>query len=558
MKILVVDDNQVNIRLLVSMLTRRNFQVLTASNGYDAIEVFKQEIPNIVLMDIMMPGMDGRECASKLKQIAGDIYIPVIFVTALSEEAALSAALASGGDDFVSKPINFDILLSKINAHSRIQELNNELSLKNKQLARYNFRLERDQELAAYFFERALKHSYLDPGIIRHHLSPKSAFNGDLFMASPRPGGGIYVILGDFTGHGLGASIGSLPVAQVFYSMTNEGYWIGDIASELNRELRNLLPHDMFLAATLVELNSSGERLEIWAGGLPDAYLIDSDQDSQRLIKSGHLPLGILCDDAFNPATEFFTVRHGERLFLYTDGVIEARNTAGETYGSERLHNLIVKHGIEAFGHIIGDIQSFTGDGRQSDDTSFIGLICQPVNATVKAPPENEHTTAIKPSAPYTISLKLSDAELKNEVDVVSYLSNMICANHFKNQKGLVHTILAEIYSNMIEHGLLQLDSVQKYNDHGFQAYYDQKRAMLARAMNLAIDIRISFHPEPVPGKLIISMTHNGKSSNEYSDSNPIDTGTKLHGRGMLLLENLCEEVYIHDQGREIEVVYRF
>jgi CheY-like chemotaxis protein len=557
MKILVVDDNATNVRLLVSFFNRQNYEVVSASNGLEAIELFKQDSPDLVLMDIMMPGMDGRECASKLKQLAGDKYIPIIYVTALSQEAALATALAADGDDFVNKPINFDILMSKVHAHSRIQELNAELIQKNTQLAQYTLSLERDQELAAYFFDKALKHSYLDPGIIRHHLTSAKAFNGDLLMAAPRPGGGIYLILGDFTGHGLGASIGSLPVSQTFFNLAKNSCWIGDIARALNRELHNLLPDDMFLAATLVELNSTGERLSLWTGGLPDAYLIDPQKHTHRIIKSAHPPLGILSDERFNPATDTFEVHHGEHLYLYTDGVIEAHNPQGETYGSTRLHELFLQHETDVFDEVINEIQEFIGPGQQADDTSFVALICQPI-ATLQTDAVAQDVEQLPPAAiPYHLSIRLTDKELKNKIDAVSYFSEMICATNLAPYKGIIHTILAEMYTNMLEHGLLHLDSTQKNEDIGFIHYYDQKDESLQLARDLVLDVNVVYELGSDTNRLTITMSHNGDGNNEFATTDNENIHDTPGGRGMLLLENLCEDVEISDGGRSIKAVYQ-
>lgn len=557
MKILVVDDNDVNVRLLVSMLTRKKYDVLSANNGFDAIEIFKQHLPEMVLMDIMMPGMDGRKCASELKQIAGDTYVPIIYVTALSQEAELSTALAAGGDDFVSKPINFDILLSKINAHRRIYELNAELAQKNRELAKYNLSLERDQALASHYFERALKHSYLDPGVIRHHLTAAKAFNGDLLMAAPRPGGGLYLILGDFTGHGLGASIGSLPVSQIFFNMSKNRCWIGDIARELNRELRNLLPDDMFLAATLVELNATGERLEIWTGGLPEAYLIDVQDHTQRIIQSMHPPLAILNDESFNPATCSFNVRHGERLYLYTDGFIEAKNLHGEGYGNIRLKELFQHHGNDAFDRIIDDIQAFIGHEKRTDDTSFVELTCRPVNGTQPAQANQELLEHAQVAIAYSLDITLTDSDLKNEVDVVSYVSDMICTTTLAPYKGIIHTIIGEIYSNMLEHGLLNLDSNLKCDDEGFIEYYEKRKTALMCAKDLSLEINIRFQPHTSNDKLVITMSHNGNPQANFDQSQTDELNTRPCGRGMLLLKNLCENITVFDGGRKVQAVYR-
>jgi len=133
-KILVVDDIETNRKLLSKILVAINgCNVIEASNGKDAIVQFDKEEPDLILMDINMPEMDGYQSAAAIKEKAGANYIPIIFVTALSADASLAQALASGGDDFISKPFKVEVLESKINVHLRIRELNQQLNGNNKQ-----------------------------------------------------------------------------------------------------------------------------------------------------------------------------------------------------------------------------------------------------------------------------------------------------------------------------------------------------------------------------------------------------------------------------------------
>ena len=165
MKILVVDDIASNRNLLRQMLSRLGYEVLEAVSGIAAVEIVETEVVDMVLMDIMMPDMDGYEAASRIKKIAGEQYIPIIFVTALKEEDALSSALEAGGDDFITKPINFGVLESKIYAHKRIKALNGELLEKNKQLEKYNYCLQREQLLIEHFFDNATRRSEIDAAV---------------------------------------------------------------------------------------------------------------------------------------------------------------------------------------------------------------------------------------------------------------------------------------------------------------------------------------------------------------------------------------------------------
>lgn len=301
-KILVVDDVESNRKLLRQMLVAlNNYEVIEAVDGKEAIEIYKTESPDLILMDINMPEMNGYQSATIIKSLTGDNYTPIIFITALDAKATLSNALFSGGDDFIGKPFDIDVLESKIKAHLRIRELNKQLNDK-------NIQLNHEQNLIEHFFESALKHSFLDDKIVKYHMSSMSTFNGDLFLVERAPQGGMYLLMGDFTGHGLTAAMGTLPVAMIFFKMTGKGMGIGDIARELNNQLNNLMPTGMFFAASLLEINSRGDIMSVWMGGMPESYWIGNNGELKGVIQSQHMPLGILNDDEFNDAVNIYNV----------------------------------------------------------------------------------------------------------------------------------------------------------------------------------------------------------------------------------------------------------
>lgn len=108
--VLIAEDNAADRLLLSTIVSKQGHRVLVAGNGAEAVELFQQERPQLVLMDALMPVMDGFEATRQIKQLAGDELVPVIFLTSLSETEALVRALDAGGDDFLSKPYNKVIL----------------------------------------------------------------------------------------------------------------------------------------------------------------------------------------------------------------------------------------------------------------------------------------------------------------------------------------------------------------------------------------------------------------------------------------------------------------
>lgn len=551
-KILVADDIEHNRRLLRRVLEQSGYVVVDAVDGAEVVELYQQEKPDLILMDLNMPVLDGREATRKIKMMAGGYYIPVIFVTAMKAELALADSLTYGGDDFISKPLDMEVLKSKILVHLRIRELNRQLSETNSKLMAHNQRLAHDQYLIEYFFQNALRQSFLDPAYIKHHISPVSAFNGDLLLTERGPNGGLYLLLGDFTGHGLAAAMGTLPVAQAFFKMSRKGFEIGDIAKEINHHLVELMPAEMFFTAILFVISPTGKQLSIWAGGMPEAYLLDSDGEIKSVVRSQHMPLGILEDQEFDGAIDILTVAKGDRLYLYTDGVTETTCSDGEMFGNERLKACLLNCDKDRFQNVLETLRGFRGSENQEDDTTFVEFICDSI------PPAKQEKQVCSNReaqvAPFQISVTLSASEIR-ELDPVTQLVNMLATkSDLACHKGLLHTLLSEMYLNVVEHGVLGLDSSQKTDDEQFLAYYTNREQALQKLEHGKVTIAITHEQEPAGGHLRIQLTHSGNGFNgRVSENKCVDA---LHGRGMAIIHGLCKHVTYSEENRMVEAIY--
>ena len=172
---------------------------------------------------------------------------------------------------------------------------------------------------------------------VRKLLSPMSIFNGDILLSAPTPWGGTRAMLGDFTGHGLSAAMGALPLSDIFYGMTRKGYSLADLALESNRKLRRILPTGLFCACVLIDTDPLRRQVTVWNGGLPDVLVRGRDGGLRLRMRSTHLPLAIVGDEEFDASVESFELCAGDRLFAYSDGVIEAQSPDGTMFGSDRL-----------------------------------------------------------------------------------------------------------------------------------------------------------------------------------------------------------------------------
>ena len=139
--ILVVDDLPQNVRLLEAVLSPKGFRVAKASSGEEALDVLSQEHPDLVLLDILMPGMDGYEVCRRIRQDPGTAFLPVIMMTASGEEQKLRA-IESGADDFVNKPFDQAELLARVRSLVRVKRYHDTIEHQAAELERWNRELE--------------------------------------------------------------------------------------------------------------------------------------------------------------------------------------------------------------------------------------------------------------------------------------------------------------------------------------------------------------------------------------------------------------------------------
>jgi len=264
MKILIVDDEPINRILLLNMLSAEGYDdCIEAENGTQAIEKFKSEAPDLILLDVVMPDMSGFDVVPQLRKHASEEYLPILFITALEDKASLVKCLEVGGNDFATKPFDKHILVAKIRAHLKIRALSLRIEQQNKALLLFNQRVAREHAIVEHIFSNAIVN---DPQVLSYfdyYIKPAESFNGDVFLCEKNPNGGIYFAVGDFTGHGLASAVGALPVTRAFQEISQQGVTVSEIARELNSILLKFLPHDMFMAAVIGEIDSTGSHITL-------------------------------------------------------------------------------------------------------------------------------------------------------------------------------------------------------------------------------------------------------------------------------------------------------
>ncbi|WP_137888102.1 fused response regulator/phosphatase [Pseudomonas sp. 2FE] len=555
LSILIAEDNAADRMLLSTIVSRQGHRVLTASNGLEAVALFELERPELVLMDALMPVLDGFEAARRIKQAAGEALVPIIFLTSLSEGEALVRCLEAGGDDFLAKPYNRVILDAKIKAMDRLRRLQATVLQQRDLIARHNEHLLTEQRVAKAVFDKVAHSGCLSASNIRYLQSPYALFNGDLLLAAFKPSGGMHVLLGDFTGHGLPAAIGAMPLAEVFYGMTAKGYSLAEILREVNAKLKHILPLGVFCCATLLNLSFQRRVVEVWNGGLPDGYLHRIASGERIALVSRHLPLGVLEPAAFDDSCEIYPLELGDRLFLLSDGVLETRNSAAQLFGEERLLAVFAANRQPdlLFEEIQQALSSFRGEAQ--DDVSMVEVSLVEAG-TLPRPPLAFADSGQSSPLDWSASFEFRAQTLKRFNPLPFLLQLLLEVQGLRVQGGALYSVLAELYSNALEHGVLGLDSALKCDVTGFADYYRERSARLASLSEGYVRFHLELLPEPGGGRLIVRVEDSGQGFDVQRVLEQQQVADSLCGRGLSLVRQLTERCAWPDDGRGVSVEF--
>jgi two-component system, HptB-dependent secretion and biofilm response regulator len=556
-RVLVAEDNASDRLLLARIVKREGYEVITAVDGHEALARFIEFSPDVVLLDAMMPGLDGFEVARTVRATSSEDYVPIVFLSSLTGNVWLDRCLNAGGDDFLSKPYNPIILKAKLRALTRLREQQHQLRVQREELHRLQSHLLQEQLAAKSVFDKIAHTGKLKGPFLKHLLSPMSVFNGDVLLAAHDPAGDLLVLLGDFTGHGLTAAIGALPLADIFYGMTAKGFSVSDILRESNRKLRTVLPPGYFCCVTLLRLSLRKNTLEYWNGGLPSAILVRHSKQEVFQLVSRHLPLGILDDQNFVSSTGMVEVEQGDSIILVTDGLVEAESAAGEAFGHEHLTEVIRQApASRVFETVLTKVQAHMENQARTDDLTLVEVsVLEAVDVVKSGGREPEFVGSPQD---WKLCYELGPRSLRafNPLPVLQHI--LMESPQLRRRGSEIYTILAETYSNALEHGVMGLDSSLKDSAQGFATYY-ARRAQALENLDGFIRFELTNEIDDVGGVLTLRVTDSGQGFDfRQAAANSRKKSVGYHGRGMMLLHELCDEVTYEEPGNSVVVRFKW
>ena len=386
-RILIVDDEPQNIRLLQIRLQAAEYTVLTATSGQEALELIQVNAPDLILLDIMMPGMNGFEVCQRIRAEEATQFIPVVMVTALSDTEDRIKAIEVGADDFISKPFDSHEVLARVRSLVRIKRYHDALEQANRDLKMHNERLDKELQMAS-----EIQDSLMPQGItnllgfrIVSHYTPAVVVGGDFFDLWEVERGRLGVFISDVMGHGVSAAFITVFIKTIVEEMSVQTDDPGQLLKELNSRFNKMISSQQYMFATAfcAVIDRSNQTLHYANAGHPFPFLVQRQHNVCKPLgnQSAGKGLGLLPDSTYQTCQYPFAPSDG--LFLYTDGACELQNSQGEEFTSQGIQNVITKQIAQPAPVLVETVldttNQFSGGKPKDDDITIVAIDgCEP------------------------------------------------------------------------------------------------------------------------------------------------------------------------------------
>ena len=367
--ILLVDDNSTNLQVLRQTLQGIDCKMLIAKNGERALSIAVEDHPDLILLDIMMPGIDGFEVCRRLKSDAATEDIPIIFLSALGDTEDKVRGLQLGAVDYVSKPFQPEEVKARVNTHLTIHRLRREVQNQRDQL---EHELEVVSEVQRGLLPKRLP--VIEGFHLAAHYETSRFAGGDYYDIIKMPDNQWGFMVADAEGHSTPAAVLMAMTCSLLHSYSGPPNEPGEVLTYINRTLCKLADPS-FVTALYAVFDADQRTLRFARAGHPPPMIYRRDENkSVELVGEVVYPLGIYPYDQV-PVAET-KLGSGDRLLLYTDGVTERFDIEGNAYGEDRLLRGLAADGTDnprqILDGIIEDVERFAGGRPPDDDQAFV------------------------------------------------------------------------------------------------------------------------------------------------------------------------------------------
>ncbi len=398
-RVLIVDDTQKNIQLLGSVLQDKGYELYIAQNGLQAIKIAEKFLPDLILLDILMPEMDGFETCKRLKTAETTKHIPIIFLTAKTETEDIVNGFELGAVDYITKPFNPTELLVRVNTHLELKRNKEELTtekealaeeIKIRQVAEDALResyetIKRQQQQINDELEKARKtQACLLPQRlpvianveIAHKFVPMEQIGGDFYNILDLGNDHYGFMMADVTGHGIPAALISFMVSSMFSNTITRTIEPHQVISEINQALLEKIEDGKFATMFFGIYDAKKQVLNYSSAGHPPGMIIRPKTREVFRLKCEGMLIGMVAEAEYD--LETCPIMPGDKVILYTDAIIDVTKENGMVLGISHFMEFLQKHCELPIGELIERIYDYGLEfaclKKYKDDMTLVGF----------------------------------------------------------------------------------------------------------------------------------------------------------------------------------------
>jgi len=383
-RVLVVDDNEMNRDILARRLARLGLRVDTAEDGNSGLDKILTGEYNLIMLDIMMPDIDGIEVLKRTREFFSKTELPVIMATAKDEGADLAEALSLGANDYVTKPLDFKVVRARVDNVLGYTQAANELSVANE-------RMRSDLEAAARVQQSLLPDEHVDVegAEFMWHYRPCDELAGDGLNVFKCGDDNVAMYVMDVSGHGVAAALLSVSVthhlSQLIGSsdesaqcdMTADNVvspaWL---ASNLNALFPMQSVGRHYFTFVYGVLNVKTRQFCFVSAGSPGPLVVHADGTSE-VHDVPAVPIGMFPDSEY--VDSVIQLQQGDRLYLHSDGLYEERHPeTREEFGRDRMQQALCAAAgapfIVSLDKLLQSVIDWHGSEALSDDVAVMAV----------------------------------------------------------------------------------------------------------------------------------------------------------------------------------------